>query len=288
MRSFPTITVIIPCYNDGEYLREALDSVFHQSSDDWEIIVVDDCSTDVVTQRVLSGICDERVRLFRTQEQSGPAVARNLAIRNAAGSYILPLDADDKIGTSYLEKAKNLLDSSMDLEIVYCHASLFGLSHGPWKLPSFEPSRFVLDNMIFSSALFRKSTWERVGGYSENMLEGMEDYDFWIKILSHGGRVHCINECLFHYRIKRKSRTTVLLSKKNDDISAAYAKLLENNISFFSRKENVRVVFLELQKRLHKEKLLESSFVWRYCFFYLVKIELAARELVAKLVRGVD
>jgi len=121
----PKVTVAIPCYNHGAYLSEALDSVDAQTFDDYEIIVVNDGSTDAATLTFLSNLDAPKTRVITTVN-SGVSAARNRAIREALGEYILPLDADDKIAPTYLEKAVAILDHQHDVLVVYSNQRMFG------------------------------------------------------------------------------------------------------------------------------------------------------------------
>jgi glycosyltransferase involved in cell wall biosynthesis len=107
----PKISVIIPCFNQGPYLDEAVDSVLAQTFQDFEILVVDDGSTDAETIKILRDFARPKTRIIRTENQ-GLSAARNNGIREAMGEYILPLDADDKIGPGYLEDAVRTSASS--------------------------------------------------------------------------------------------------------------------------------------------------------------------------------
>ena len=174
------ISVIIPCYNDGIYLNDAIDSLNAQTFGDFEIIIVDDASSDEETLKILSKLVQNNIRVIHLEKNSGPSVARNTGIKIAKGDYILPLDSDDKILPTYLEKAKEILDAVEDMGIVYCEAELFGLITGKWPLPPYSFPEILAGNMIFSTAMYRRADWETVGGYNENMIHGNEDYDFWL------------------------------------------------------------------------------------------------------------
>ena len=107
----PAVSVVIPCYNQGQYLAEAVASVNAQTFTDWEIVVVDDGSTDPTTQRLLTAFTHPRARLVRSAN-GGLAAARNLGISHAAGRFILPLDCDDRIAPTY-----DLLNRVMTLRV---------------------------------------------------------------------------------------------------------------------------------------------------------------------------
>jgi glycosyltransferase involved in cell wall biosynthesis len=208
------VSVIVPCYNYGRFLKECLDSVLLQTFRDWECIIVDNGSTDN-TQEVAKSFTDqdERFRYVHT-EQKGVSFARNLAVNMSSGKYILPLDADDKIGNTYVEKAYNLISANKNLKVVYCDAELFGASKGKWRLPAYSLKDLLIENSIFCSGMYSKLDFDRIGGYSEDMKEGFEDWDFWIKLLKEGGEVFKIPECLFYYRIRENSRNSVLDNEK--------------------------------------------------------------------------
>lgn len=200
----PRVSVIIPCYNQGHFVHDAVSSVLEQSWQDVEIIIVNDGSTDAATNQLLDTLQQPRTRAITTTNQ-GLAAARNNGIREAQGEYILPLDADDRIGPNYLEKAIRLLDAQEKLGIVYCRARLFGSVETEWQLPVFSLEQMLLDNVIFCSALFRRKDWQQVGGYDESLLHGWEDYDFWLSLLELGRTVYQIPEILFYYRVSADS-----------------------------------------------------------------------------------
>jgi len=198
------VSVIIPCFNQGHFLDEAVVSVLNQTYPDIEIIVVNDGSTDEYTKSLLRNYDRPKTRVIHTINQ-GLSTARNVGIREAKGEYILPLDADDKIGDSYLEHAAKILDEDPSIGVVYCNAELFGARAGRWDLPEFTPQRLLRDNLIFCSALYRKRDWMLIGGYNPNMHYGWEDWDFWLSMIELGRKVIHIPIVLFYYRVNRNS-----------------------------------------------------------------------------------
>lgn len=198
------ISVVIPCYNQGKYLNDALESVQQQTSTNFEIIVVNDGSTDEETKEILNNLRYTNVRVLHTDNQ-GLSQARNHGIRNADGEYILPLDADDRIGPTYLEKAVKVLEENETIGIVYCLAEKFGAAKGLWELPSYTLNRMLLGNLIFCSAMYRRIDWELAGGYNADMAVGWEDWDFWLSLIELGRDVYRIPEVLFYYRVKEGS-----------------------------------------------------------------------------------
>ena len=204
------VSIIVPCYNQAAYLAETLDSVRAQTYQQWECIIVNDGSVDNTEEIAREyTVKDSRFKYFR-KENEGPSQARNYGISNSDGAFVLPLDADDLIAPTYVEKAMDCFMRFPDTKLVYCKADTFGDSVGPWDLEEYDYESFIWNNCIFCSALFRRSDYDQTAGYNVNMAHGYEDWDFWLSLLKKGDVVHRIDEVLFHYRIKTMSRTTSL------------------------------------------------------------------------------
>src|SRR5689334_7345810 len=128
----PRVSVIIPCYNLGQYLDEAVNSVRAQSFNDWEIVIVNDGSTDPATNRLLADYRRPKTRVLTT-ENRGLSAARNLAIAHATGAYICALDADDVLEPRYLERAVAHLEADPTLGFVSSWLETFGDEQWVWK-----------------------------------------------------------------------------------------------------------------------------------------------------------
>lgn len=233
--SGPKVSVIIPCFNQGNYIADAIESVLAQTFQDFEIIVVDDGSTDATTSDILRKLSLPKTKVFHSKNH-GVSAARNLGICNSRGTYIFPLDADDKIAPAYLEKAVAILENSPQTGIVYCEAEFFGTKTGKWHLPPYRFPDVLLFPRIFSSALFRRKDWEAVGGYSTEMIYGWEDFDFWLSLIERNCGVHQIPEVLFFYRQSgagmTKSMTREKLIYSYEKLFARHEKLYRENIGF--------------------------------------------------------
>lgn len=247
------VSVVIPCFNSGEFLDEAVQSALAQTWTNLEVVIVDDGSTDPLTLRLLDESRWPRTRILR-QGNAGPAAARNHAVREATGSYILPLDADDTIEPTYVEKAVAVLEARPDVGCVYCKARKFGAEQGPWNLPVYTLRELVIDNVIFVTSLYRKTDWERVGGYNEKLRHGVEDYDFWVKIVHLGRDVVQLEEDLFNYRIQKSSRTSSFLEGRSNVVET-YAEIFRSNIGFYA--EHADVLFE------HRFGLYDELHYWR-------------------------
>ena len=228
-----TVSIVIPCYNAGLQLDEAVRSALAQTFPAIEVVIADDGSSDPVTLDLLQRCPWPNTRVLH-KPNGGPASARNLAIAASTGRYILPLDADDMIEPTYVEKAVAILDAEPRVGIVYCKAMKFGGENGPWNLPAYALRELVIDNVIFVTSLFRRDDWERVGGFSEALKLGVEDYDFWVKIVALGREVRQLDEFLFRYRVGHVSRTTGF-SQDRAAMVKTYADIFRNNLDFFGK-----------------------------------------------------
>jgi len=240
------VSVIIPCYNQGHFVDEAVDSVLAQTFADLEIIIVNDGSTDPATNRILRDYKKPKTCVLHTKNHRLGG-ARNNGIRAASGEYILPLDADDRIGTTYVEQAVRALESDPNLGIAYCEAEYFGARTGKWDLPPYGFPDILLGNSIFCTALFRKSDWEAVGGYRTD-LSLWEDYDFWLSIIELGRTVHQIPEVLFYYR---QHPDSMLSKAAKQQRVFPYGQIMRNHPKlFFNNSEIFAEHILALRRRI--------------------------------------
>lgn len=229
------ISVIIPCYNHAHFLSETVASVLKSDYAAIEIIIVDDGSIDN-TREVGEGLAKAYANVaYYYQDNAGPSVARNHGISKSKGKYLLPLDADDLIAPQYIPAAVDVLAANEGVKVVYADARKFGAVDKLWKLKAYSPRRLAQDNMIYVSAIYRKSDWERVGGYTENKVLVREDWEFWIKLLKAGGDVVKLPFVGFYYRIHDNSRRKSM-NKELKKGEVAY--LNEHHASFFREQLN--------------------------------------------------
>ncbi|NJP08450.1 MAG: glycosyltransferase family 2 protein [Leptolyngbyaceae cyanobacterium RU_5_1] len=263
----PTVSVIMPCYNQGHYLDEAVASVLAQTYQSFEIIVINDGSTDPETTRLLKHY--EKPNVIIHTANQGPSAARNTGIQQARGEYILPLDSDDRIAPTYLEKAVHILNTEPDAGIVYSQAEQFGDKSGLFDVPAYSFPEILLGNMIFNSSFYRKVDWEKVGGYNENMVWGWEDYDFWLSIIELGRDVIRIPEVLYFHRELPNSRSQQMT---HDKWVQSYVQLFKNHPQLYS--DHIETLFQSLvdlradvhrtHTRLHRVlSQVQSSQFWK-------------------------
>jgi glycosyltransferase involved in cell wall biosynthesis len=224
------VSVIIPCYNQAQYLPDALNSVLAQTYSNWECIIVNDGSPDNTEEVALEWVeKDERLKYYK-KENGGVSDARNFGIRKSGGEYILPLDADDKIGPEYLENALQAFAKNSDIGVVYCEAEYFGDQKGKWNLPEFSVNELLCRNIVFCSAFFRREDYNKTKGYDNDMKFGWEDWDFWLSLAELNCTFYRLPKTHFFYRIKENSRNQSLDETKS---KVLYKQLFLCHIDFY-------------------------------------------------------
>lgn len=203
-------SIIIPSYNQQEFLPDALDSALEQTRLPDEIIIVDDGSTDdsLMVARSYAVSYPDTVRLI-SQVNKGLASARNTGIMNASGDYILPLDADDILLGNCLERMTEAI-SQTGADIIAPSFKNFGILNTEIKLhpqPTLEMFRDV-GNMLPYFCAIKREALQECGGYSPRMALGYEDYHLWLDLLARGKRLCVMQEILVLYRTKENSMLT--------------------------------------------------------------------------------
>lgn len=207
--SSPRVSVIVPCYNLGQYLEEAVSSVLEQTYQDFEILVVDDGSTEKATQTILADYSRPKTRVIRTVH-AGLASARNTGIANASGTYLCALDADDRLDRSFLETLVRVLDDDASLTFSSCWLRTFGEEAWEWMPSTCDLPGLLWENTVLTAALVRKDAVLAVGGYDTGMPEqGDEDWDLWLTLVERGCRGTIVPKVLFNYRRRPGSMSTI-------------------------------------------------------------------------------
>ncbi len=213
----PRVSVIMPAHNAARFVGRAIESVQEQTYRDWEVVVVDDGSSDGTWELLQEA--GPRVRSFRRERAGGPAVARNLALEHAAGELVMFLDADDLLLPRYLESQLAYYEAAVqsraavqgrreEVGLVTCDARiLIDEEYAPFTHLQYIPDRYapitlerVLRlNVIYGACLVPTEVGETVGWFDPELF-GTEDYGLWIKILEAGYRAVLNEEVLAVYR----------------------------------------------------------------------------------------
>ncbi|RLJ09520.1 MAG: glycosyltransferase family 2 protein [Candidatus Aenigmatarchaeota archaeon] len=181
----PYFSVIIPTYNRAEFLKIAVESVLEQDFDDFELLVIDDGSTDN-TKQIIENINNPKIRYFYQQNQ-GPSSARNLGIKQAKGEWLCFLDSDDRFRKNKLSTAYEYIKKYPEYKIF--HTEEIWYKNGKFLSPKKthkKPNGYVFENALkiccisLSTAIIHKNVFKKIGLFDEN-FPACEDYEFWLR-----------------------------------------------------------------------------------------------------------
>jgi O-antigen biosynthesis protein len=203
----PLVSIIVPCYNYGHFIEQALRSIYNQTFQNFEIIVVD-CSDDFKSREIILSLAHPKLRVLLREERHLLGANRNFGIQHARGKYVCCLDPDDLFEPTYLEKALFVLETT-EADICAPSVKTFGLSSHIWRLKFRPELKEQIDfNKISVVAVYRKTIWEKAKGFFDFGLGSKhipEDWDFWVRAMALGARVRNITEPLMLYRRHNES-----------------------------------------------------------------------------------
>lgn len=234
------LSVVIPYYNLPEYIMECVDSVFNGLLKNFEILIVDDGSTDPDSPQALEAVTAKypSVRIIRKSNQ-GLAAARNTGAQHATGEFVAFLDADDLIDPAYYTRAVEVLQKFENVSFVGSWLKYFGENDAVWPAFTPEPPYHLVHNMAHCALICRTDHFLTSGMNDPQMIYGMEDYESSINMVKHGFQGVMLPAVLFHYRVRkgsmansftRYSRSYLyrLISRKHADFYAEYAAEIVN------------------------------------------------------------
>jgi len=242
---------VVTCFNLGRYLEEAVDSVFAQSLQDFEVIIVDDGSTDPDTRDLLAQWKRPRTEVVLAEHRGLPA-ARNTGIRRARGDYICALDADDRLDPSWIERATEVLDRDREITFVSHWFRTFGEEEWEWTPERCDLVALLDRNTVNGAALVRRDAVLEAGLFDEEMKDGCEDWDLWINLVERGHRGVIIPRFLFHYRRRSDSMSWGMVERH----LKLYRRLIEKHaasyrahlLELFQRRE---LAICDLRRQIH-------------------------------------
>ncbi|MCX7649744.1 MAG: glycosyltransferase [Flavobacteriales bacterium] len=211
----PSVAVIIPCYNDGAFLPEALASVQECAPLVQQIVVVNDGSHDASTLKILEEIEHTgRARVLH-QPNRGLSAARNAGIRATDAEFVVPLDADNRLRPALIVQGLEALVAQPDAAYAYTDCLEFGEREGFREVGPFDPLRLLEGNYIDACVLLRRRDWEAAGGYDENMRLGHEDWALWLRLLDLGRTGRYVPVHGFDYRVRSGSLLATANQEEN-------------------------------------------------------------------------
>lgn len=224
----PKITVLLPVYNSEGYIKQAIESILHQTLANFEFLIIDDGSTDN-SMAVIKSIQDKRIKILQNEKNIGLIQTLNIGLRSASGQYIARMDQDDISMPDRLLKQSKFLDSHPDVAVCGCWVKNFGSNQGFGKLPSDAEEIAIM--LLFENAIahpasmIRKSAIHGIS-YRDEYIHA-EDYDLWAR-LSLSWRLYNIPEILLKYRVHKQQISQVNSFAQKDTAIKIKATLLEN------------------------------------------------------------
>lgn len=264
LQKSPTVSVIIPTYNRAQLVGHAVRSVLAQTYQDFELIVIDDASTDN-TQELVASFKEPRIRYIRHSQNGGVSAARNTGIEASRGEYIAFLDSDDKWLPEKLEKQVQLFrESDSKVGVIYTWQCFINDNNERTRTLDPKYSGFILDDLLYANVLGTTSTFmvrreclHKVKGFDSDMPVYGEDWDLWIR-LAQQYKFDFVPEVLVHYRDCNEVDRLTKNSKEVVDGCLAILKRYHKdvrvdrtykNLGFFAKRKKAEI-FFDLGRRL--------------------------------------
>lgn len=220
------ISIVLPTYNGEQYLAEAIESCLSQTFDDWELIIVDDCSTDSTPDIIQHYVAkDSRMDVIRHETNRKLPAALNTGFHRAQGEYHTWISDDNYYQPRALEAMSRYLDEHQDVDIVYTDAEIVDEAGSTLRIREVDPPiQMNQRNVIGWSFMYREQVFHRINGYDEDCFMA-EDYDFWLRALRYF-KASALHENLFVYRQHGRSLT----GTRAVECKLASARMLLRNV----------------------------------------------------------
>lgn len=253
----PSVTAVIPCFNHGRFVRQAVESCLRQVEADVRVVVVNDGSTDGFTPAACDACASERVRVIH-QENRGLPAARNRGARDAQSEYLVFLDADDWIEPTFVRTLAQAMHDANGPEVshAYCQERLVEKGTGIWRVPEWDPLLMLITNLHPVTALVRRECFEKAGGFEESMTGGYEDWDLWIRFVEQGWRGVRVREPLFVWR--RHSDDTMIMNVIHNHESL-YRGIMARHAAIYTRLAPELLVRMNTMMRRFDVNWLDES-----------------------------
>ena len=261
----PRVSILMPVYNTAPYLREAMDSMLCQTFQDFELIVLDDCSPDNA-EEILDAYDDPRIVRYKGEKNVGLSNVLNVGIGMARGKYIARMDSDDISLPQRLQVQVEYLETHPDIDLVSVGMRLFGAKEATW-IRELNPEKVKIEAMFHSpvlhaSSVWRKDAFENQGLRFRQEMVPAEDYDLWVRAMLRGLKLVNLPEVLYEYRIHDAQATlqTDKTAAKSREVQMAYLQEALPSLSDINReafpKKLWPIFFANLRDSFFDKKLL--------------------------------
>ena len=240
----------MPCYNTSPlFLNEAVDSILaYKGQYNYEIIVIDDGSTEAGTLKALDDLKAREIVVIRQQNQ-GPSAARNNAVKYTAAKFLLCLDSDNTVQPEFIDEGISLLNSNAKCAVVYAKPKFTGdASRNEYEVEAFNIERLFIENYIDMCSVIRRSAWESAGGL-DITLKQHEDWEFWLRLYKAGWQFNFVDKVLFTYRIRQGSLITQQEDAYKKIIAYIYQKHWDLLYEVFHKLYSMSIIYKDDKQR---------------------------------------
>ncbi|MDR2105529.1 MAG: glycosyltransferase family 2 protein [Deferribacteraceae bacterium] len=280
----PKITVILPTYNGGQFLAQSVESIIAQTENDWELIIVNDCSTDN-TLEIAEGFSakDSRIQVITNRTNMKLPASLNIGFSKARGRYFTWTSDDNLYKPNALEIMAAYLDNRREVDFITANSDIIG-EEGEVLKQKYNtadirlPVELILGCNISAAFMYRREIAEAVGGYDENLFCA-EDYDYWCRIAL-AGNIGYINDNIYQYRKHKNSLSTTKRKEAEKNKLLVQKKHLDAFCSKFclSNIDRLKIAVI------NKSNVIESTPIKLYPLFIFLKGYKLAVKLIAGLV----
>jgi glycosyltransferase involved in cell wall biosynthesis len=273
--SSPLVSIITPVYKNVKWLSQTINSVIEQNYDNYEIIIVNDCSPEDVKSVLEPYKNNNKIHYYEHDKNKGAGAARNTGISNCNGQYILPLDSDDVINLkNWLVDSINKIDENtiVTSQIRMCDENMnptgkfWPKSHNPW-------SDVIHKNVIINSSMYPKSMWTKLGGYDENtQLIPYEDWEFWIRAYKAGYRLNRMIGNYLNYRLHANN-----ISKR---VNSENWRLMRRYL--YNKHQDRKIIISELYRSILDREPDDSGLDYYMCS------EFSIEEIKHQLINSIE
>ena len=207
MNDLPAISIVLPTYNGSKYLKDSIESIIAQTFYDWELIIVDDCSTDKTSEIILEYLGrDERIRSKRNSVNMKLPKSLNEGFKASQGRYLTWTSDDNMYREDALETMYSFMEENRFYPMVVADTSVKDWASGYTGKISYDADQMLLYNCVGACFLYRREVLDKIGGYDKELF-CVEDYEYWMRVLANYGEIGHINQTLYSYRLHPESLT---------------------------------------------------------------------------------
>lgn len=253
------VSIIMPSYNTAKYISESINSVINQTYQKWELIIVDDCSTDNTDEIIEKFLKDERIKYFKNEKNSGAAISRNKALREAKGKWIAFLDSDDLWTEDKLEKQINFMEKN-NYSFSYTYYKEINENGGKIGVEIQGPKKITkvgMYNYCWPGCLTVMYDTKKIGLIQIKDIKKNNDYAMWLKIIK---KSNCY---LYPYSLSFYRKRSGSISRQN------YLRLIKWHYKLFKEIDNqnifnsviltIRNLFFGVVKKIKYKKVVEKK-----------------------------